>query len=307
MRLSISWPLPAWPVARLGYPRAVPPLVAALIEVQPPLGIDLGPLTLGFYGVGYVVAIAVMLLVSRAEARRKGLDPELVTNAIVIVGLFALVGARLYHVLGEWDLYASDPLKIVLPPYSGLGLYGGVIGALVGIWVYLRGKPIPLGRALDVVVPGTLLAQGIARWGNFFNQELYGPPTELAWGITIDCAHRLPQYPCSAYPYESTGFHPLFFYESLLTLSGGLIALVLARRLSSRLLDGDLASFWMIWYGSVRLVLESFREGWNWTVAGVPTAMLVGVVLITAGIGTALWRHTRARTGTRPARSEPLG
>ena len=259
----------------------------------------LGPLNVGFYGIGYVIAIAVMLLVSRSEARRRGLDPELVTNAILVVGIFALIGARLYHVAGELDVYASDPLKIVLPPYSGLGLYGGIIGAAIGIWVYLRGKDIPLGRALDVVVPGTLFAQGIARWGNFFNQELYGPPTDLPWGITIDCAHRVAEYPCTVYPVATTGFHPLFFYESVLTIAGGILALVIARRYAARLLDGDLASFWMVWYGSVRLVLETFREGWNWTLFGVPTAMLIGIVLIVAGLGSAWWRHHRERQ--RPA------
>jgi phosphatidylglycerol:prolipoprotein diacylglycerol transferase len=196
-------------------------------------------------------------------------------------------------VLGEWSSYADDPIRAILPPYSGLGLYGGIIGAAIGIWVYLRGKSIPLGRALDVVVPGTLFAQGIARWGNFFNQELYGPPTDLPWGITVDCANRVAQYPCSPDLAESTGFHPLFFYESALTILGGVIALVLARRFGVYLRDGDLASFWMVWYGAVRLVLESFRDGWNWTIAGVPTAMLIGFVLIVAGLGTALWRHRR--------------
>lgn len=267
----------------------------ALIDITPPDGIDLGPLTLGFYGIGFVVAAAVMVLVSQSEARRKGIDPRLVTNAIIVVAIFALVGARLYHVIGEWSLYAGDPLRAILPPYRGLGLYGGVIGATVGIWVFLRGKGIPLGRALDVVVPGTLLAQGIARWGNFFNQELYGPPTDLPWGITIGCAHRIAQYPCSDYPFETTGFHPLFFYESVLTIGGGVLALVLARRVADRLRDGDLASFWMVWYGSVRLVLESFREGWSWTIGGIPTAVLIGVVLIVAGIGTMWWRHSRPR------------
>ncbi len=272
----------------------------ALIDITPPSGIALGPLTLGFYGVGYVVALAVMLLVSRSEARRKGYDPALVTNAILVVGIFALVGARLYHVLGEWSTYADDPLRVILPPYAGLGLYGGIIGATVGIWVFLRDKDIPLGRALDVVVPGTLLAQGIARWGNFFNQELYGPPTDAPWGVTIECSHRIAQYACSAYPFETTGFHPLFFYESILTLTGGLIALLLARRFTDRLRDGDLASFWMIWYGSVRLLLESFREGWNWTLFGIPTAMLLGVVLISAGVVTAWWRHSRRAGEARP-------
>ncbi|MEX1336537.1 MAG: prolipoprotein diacylglyceryl transferase [Candidatus Limnocylindrales bacterium] len=267
----------------------------ALIDITPPSGIDLGPLTLGFYGVGYVLAVAVMLLVSQVEARRKGLDPGLVTSAIIIVAVFALVGARLYHVVDEWDRYAADPISALLPPYSGLGLYGGIFGAAIGIWVFVRGRGIPIGRALDVVVPGTLFAQGIARWGNFFNQELYGPPTDLPWGITIECVHRVAQYPCELFPQATTGFHPLFFYESVLTITGGFIALFVARRFADRLLDGDLASFWMVWYGGVRLLLETFRDGWNWTVLGVPTAMLIGLALIVAGLATAWWRHARAQ------------
>ncbi|MEX1295690.1 MAG: prolipoprotein diacylglyceryl transferase, partial [Candidatus Limnocylindrales bacterium] len=266
----------------------------ALIDITPPSGIDLGLLTLGFYGVGYVLAVAVMLLVSQVEARRKGLDPGLVTSAIIIVAVFALVGARLYHVVDEWDRYAADPISALLPPYSGLGLYGGIFGAAIGIWVFVRGRGIPIGRALDVVVPGTLFAQGIARWGNFFNQELYGPPTDLPWGITIECVHRVAQYPCELFPQATTGFHPLFFYESVLTITGGFIALFVARRFADRLLDGDLASFWMVWYGGVRLLLETFRDGWNWTVLGVPTAMLIGLALIVAGLATAWWRHARA-------------
>jgi phosphatidylglycerol---prolipoprotein diacylglyceryl transferase len=268
----------------------------ALIDITPPSGIELGPLTLGFYGIGYVIAVGVMILVSQSEARRKGLDPGLVTNAIIVVAIFALLGARLYHVIGEWSSYADDPLRIILPPYAGLGLYGGVIGAAVGIWVFLRGKSIPLARALDVVVPGTLLAQGIARWGNFFNQELYGPPTDLPFGITIECTNRIALYPCSLYPFETTGFHPLFFYESVLTISGGIIALLLARRFAGRLRDGDLASFWMIWYGAVRLVLEAFRDGWNWTILGIPTAMLLGALLVAIGSVTIWWRHSSRRT-----------
>jgi phosphatidylglycerol---prolipoprotein diacylglyceryl transferase len=279
----------------------VPP---ALIDVMPPSGVHVGPLTIGFYGVSFVVGIAVMILVSQSEARRKGIDPGLVTSAIIVVAICALVGARLYHVIDQWQLYAADPLRAVLPPYAGLGLYGGIIGAAIGIWIFLRGRAIPLGRALDIVVPGTLLAQGIARWGNFFNQELYGPPSDAPWAIAIDCEHRIAPWFCPADPRleagapgvaVSTGFHPLFFYESVLTITGGLLALLLSRRFGSRLRDGDLASFWMLWYGTVRLVLESFRAGWNWTILGVPTAVLIGVVLIAIGIGTIAWRHRRGR------------
>ena len=282
-------------------------MLPALIDVTPVSGIPLGPLTIGFYGIGFVLAVVVMVVVSQSEARRKGLDPGLVTSAILVVAVFALVGARLYHVIDDWHLYADEPLQAVLPPYSGLGLYGGILGAMVGIWIFLRGKGIPFWRALDVVVPGTLFAQGIARWGNFFNQELYGPPTDLPWAIAIECQHRVGPWFCPGDPRLAsgtegvaltTGFHPLFFYESVLTISGGVIALVLARRFGSHLRDGDLASFWMIWYGAVRLVLESFRQGWNWTILGVPTAVLIGVVLIVAGVATILWRHRTPAAGS---------
>lgn len=268
-----------------------------LIDLVPSGDISLGPISIGLYGLGYALAVGVLILVSGAEARRRGMDPGIVGGGVVLVGALALVGARLYHVIDEWSLYADDLLRIVLPPYSGLGLYGGIFGAVVGIWLHARRYGIPLSRALDVVVPGTFLAQAIARWGNFFNQELYGPPTDLPFGIAIDCVHRVPLYPCELYPLATTGFHPLFLYESLLTLAGGLVALALSRRWTGRLRDGDLASLWMIWYGSVRLVLETFREGYNWTIGGVPTAMLIGLGLVVLGLASVAWRR---RVPARP-------
>jgi phosphatidylglycerol:prolipoprotein diacylglycerol transferase len=263
----------------------------ALIQVTPPAAIELGPLSIGLYGIGYVVGIAVMILVSQAEARRRGYDPGLVTGAILPVAVCALIGARLYHVIDQWAYYQDHLAQIVLPPYSGLGLYGGIAGAVVGIAIHCRRHRIPLLAALDVVVPGTLFAQAIARWGNFFNQELYGPPTDLPWGITVDCAHRIAPYPCETYPAETTGFHPLFLYESIWNGLGGVIALWLSRRRAAALRQGDLASFWMVWYGGGRLVLETFRTGWDWTVGGLPTAMLIGGVLVVLGVTSTVLRH----------------
>jgi phosphatidylglycerol:prolipoprotein diacylglycerol transferase len=252
-----------------------------------------GPFDIGFYGLGYVLAVVVLLWVSGAEARRRGIDPARVSGALVTVAVCALIGARLYHVIDQAAFYATDPLRIVLPPYSGLGLYGGIAGAVVGIAIEARRHGIPLARALDVVVPGTLFAQAIARWGNYFNQELYGPPTDLPWGITIDCAHRVPAYPCEAWPVAGTGFHPLFLYESILDALGGAVALLLSRRRGASLRDGDLAAFWMVWYGTTRLVLESFRSGWNWTIAGIPTAMLVGAALVVVGVAVLIRNRSR--------------
>ncbi len=270
-----------------------PPVLPALISVSPPSAIQLGPLPIGFYGLGYVLAISVMLVVSQGEARRRGYDPSLVTGALITVAVCAIIGARLYHVVDQWLYYRDHLAAIVLPPYSGLGLYGGIAGAIVGIAIHCRRHRLPLWNALDVVVPGTLFAQAIARWGNFFNQELYGPPTDLPWGITIDCDHRVAQYPCATYPAATTGFAPLFLYESIWDALGGAVALWLSHRHLDRLRDGDLAGFWMIWYGGGRLFLESFRQGWAWTIVGIPTAMLIGGSLVVFGSATIARRHAR--------------
>ncbi len=265
----------------------------AVVQITPPSTIVLGPLPIGLYGLGYVVAIVVMLWVSQGEARRRGFDPALVTSAVIPVAVCAIIGARLYHVIDQWLYYRDHLMAIVLPPYSGLGLYGGIAGAIVGIAWHCRRHSISVWSALDVVVPGTLFAQAIARWGNFFNQELYGPPTTLPWGIVIDCEHRVMQYPCGSYPVATTGFHPLFLYESIWDALGGFLALWLSHRRLDRLRAGDLASFWMIWYGGGRLVLESMREGWDWTLLGIPTAMLIGAALVVIGVISILRRHAR--------------
>ena len=134
-------------------------------------------------------------------------DPDVVGNGIIVVAVAALIGGRLYHVIDQWPLYANDPLKIVLPPYSGLGVYGGIVTGTLAAWWYARRRGAPFSRWADIVAPALFVMQAIGRWGNYFNQELYGPPTTLPWGIPIDCAHRLAGLrvrPCPRRPRAST-------------------------------------------------------------------------------------------------------
>ncbi|HMJ81084.1 MAG TPA: prolipoprotein diacylglyceryl transferase, partial [Candidatus Dormibacteraeota bacterium] len=208
-----------------------------------------GQFALPWYGVGYAIAIALGVWLTARLAQRRGLDVRHVGDALLWVLVGGVVGARLYHVIDQWALYKDDLLRIVLPPYSGLALYGGVLGGMVGAWLYTRHAHQPFLRWVDTVIPALFFGQAIARWGNFFNQELYGPPTNLPWGIVIDCAHRVPAYSCDLYP-PGTAFHPLFFYESALSFMGGIVALVLITRFAARLRDGDLLAFWLIWYGA---------------------------------------------------------
>jgi phosphatidylglycerol:prolipoprotein diacylglycerol transferase len=280
-------------------------VLEGLIQVFPGANIIDIPGTLirvGWYGIGYVIGVSVLLFIAQREAPKRGIDAKHIMNALILVAVCALVGARLYHVIDQWAYYSQNLPAIVLPPYSGLALYGGVAGGILGIYIYTRRNHLPFWSTVDAVVPGALFAQGIARWGNFFNQELYGPPTNLPWGITIGCDHRVDPYTCATYPEATTGFQPLFFYESALDILGGFVALWLSRRHFARLLPGDLASFWFIWYGSVRFLLETFRYEYDYKLLTViPTAMAIGVAVVVFGIVSIIWRHRRARTPVDPS------
>jgi phosphatidylglycerol---prolipoprotein diacylglyceryl transferase len=265
--------------------------VLALITVFPDsVAFHLGPIPILWYGLGYAVGLAGAYIVITREARRRGLDQRLVDNGIIIVAAAALIGGRLYHVIDQWALYKDDPLKIILPPYTGLGVYGGIITGTIAAYILTRRWHQSFLRWADVIVPGLFVVQAIARWGNFFNQELYGPPTNLPWAITIDCAHRILAYPCSLYPEATTGFHPLFLYESVSGAIGAIALLWIARRFGPRMRPGDLMAIFFIWYAVVRFALETLRAD-NWTFFGIPTAMLVSGAIILVSIAFLVYRH----------------
>ncbi|HET7676427.1 MAG TPA: prolipoprotein diacylglyceryl transferase [Candidatus Limnocylindrales bacterium] len=268
-----------------------------MIDVTPgPIAVQLGPLAIPWYGLGYAAAFAVGYRLAQRQAELRGIDPKHVGNAFLAVIVLAIIGGRLYHVIDQWAYYQDRLPQVVLPPYSGLGLFGGVFGGVLAVLLYTRRHRLSLLNGLDVAIPSLFIGQAIARWGNFFNQELYGPPTDLPWGIAIDCAHRVKtatiDYSCEAIGAQ-VGFHPLFFYESMLNLAGGLLAIWLTSRMLPRLRQGDMLALWAIWYGVVRLLLEPLRGGYNWTITGVPTATLISVIGIVLGVWLLATRDRR--------------
>jgi phosphatidylglycerol:prolipoprotein diacylglycerol transferase len=258
-----------------------------------PIAIQLGPLPIYWYGIGYALGLAVAYQVLVRLARRAGEDPDVVGNGMIIVAVAALIGGRAYHVIDQWALYKDDPLKIILPPYSGLGVYGGIATGLIAVILYARYKRLPVWRWADIIAPALFAMEAVARWGNFFNQELYGRPTTLPWGIAIDCAHRISgatfDYTCAALP-ESARFHPLFLYESLSGLVGAAVLIWLGFHLRKRLRAGDLILIFFIWYSVVRFSLESLRLN-NWTFFTIPTAQIVALLFIVPALGVLAWRH----------------
>ncbi|HEX5825066.1 MAG TPA: prolipoprotein diacylglyceryl transferase [Candidatus Limnocylindrales bacterium] len=281
-----------------------------MIDITPdPVFLRMLGFPIYWYGIAYAVGLAAVYWVISREARFRGLDENLIGTGMIIVAVAALLGGRLYHVIDQWALYRDHPLTAFLPltvqpngsyafsGFTGLGVPGGIITGTIAAWIYVRRTHQDFFRWADVVAPGLFVMQAIGRWGNFFNQELYGPPTTLPLGIRIDCVHRTVEYPCSTFPLATTHFQPLFLYESLSGIVGALVLLWLARRRSSRLVPGDLLLIFFIWYGLTRFALEGLRSG-NWTFFGVPTASIVTLGFIVVGVVGLWYRHGRGRPPT---------
>jgi phosphatidylglycerol---prolipoprotein diacylglyceryl transferase len=277
-----------------------------MINITPdPVAFTIGSFPVHWYGICYAVGLAAVYLVLVHEAKFRGEDPEIVGNALIIVAIAALIGGRAYHVIDQWQVYIADPIRAILPVvrqpdgsytfsgFSGLGVPGGIIVGTITAWFLTRRWSLSFWTWADIVAPALFVMQSIGRLGNFFNQELYGPPTTLPWGIAIDCAHRVAAYPCSEYPLATTHFHPLFLYESLSGLVGFLTLIWLARH-AKRLVPGDLLGIFFIWYGMTRFVLEFFRSG-NWTFFGVPVAQIVTLGFVVFGIALIWYRHGPGR------------
>ncbi len=247
------------------------------------IAIQLGPFPLYWYGIAYAVGLAGAYAIMVRQARRFGESPAILGNGLIIVAIAALAGGRLYHVVDQWQLYEDDLLKIFLPPYSGLGIFGGFITGAIAFALLTRYYKVSAWRWADIVAPGVFFMQAAGRLGNFFNQELYGPPTSLPWGIAIDCAHRVVEYPCATFPLATTHFHPLFLYESLSALVGLAVLLWLSSAPRPWLRVGNLVSILFIWIGGFRFMLEFLRIG-NWRLGDIPTAQIFGAGFVIAGI-----------------------
>jgi phosphatidylglycerol:prolipoprotein diacylglycerol transferase len=268
-----------------------------------PILFSIGPLHVYWYGVMYAVGLAAVYWVVHREVVRRGLDAGILVNGMIIVAVAALIGGRLYHVIDQWALYKDNLVAIVLPPYTGLGAYGGIVTGFIAGVAYAVYKRQPLAPWADAAVIGVLTMQAIGRWGNFFNQELYGPPTTLPWGIAIDCAHRTPAWACPTTPAD-THFQPLFLYESISGAVGAIVLSWMGRHVRW-VRDGDLVLLFFAWYGTTRFLLEPLRTN-NWLFFGIPTASILSGLAVLGALAVLAWRH-RPGTGSRAQRTRAAG
>lgn len=259
-------------------------------------GIHLGPLYFRFYGIILMLGALAAATLARRMMRRDGRDPDLVWDAFLWALVLGIVGARLWHVFTpsaslramgiDTMYYLTHPLDILFTWRGGLGMPGAIAGGVLGVYIFAKRRKLSFTMMIDYASPGLALAQAIGRWGNFVNQELYGPPTDLPWGIFIRPENRLVGYEA----FER--FHPLFLYESLWNLGLALLLLWVWRRYRKELLSGDLFLLYLVGYPLGRFLLEFLRIDYV-SAYGVnfnQTVMLLTAIAAAAAIAV---RHRR--------------
>lgn len=216
------------------------------LELNPGKFITLGPLTIHYYGL--IIAFGLVLAVVYASRRSSqfGLTEDNLLDGVLWVTPFAILCARAYYCAFEWRQYADDPISVLYIWNGGLAIYGGVLGAIIGILVFCRIKKVNVWAVLDLVSLGFLIGQCVGRWGNFFNREAFGAPTDsfLRMGLLNSVTGEFEYY------------HPTFLYESVWNLTGFVLLHFLSKK---RKYNGQVALGYAAWYGLGRAFIEGLR------------------------------------------------
>jgi phosphatidylglycerol:prolipoprotein diacylglycerol transferase len=271
-----------------------------------PLVFQLGPFALRWYGLLIALAVLAGLTLATRLGKARGIEPALIADLLPLLVLGAVIGARIYYVALEWRQYADNPTEALAIWRGGIAIHGALIGGVLTTILYCRWRRQAFWPLLDVLVPAVALGQAIGRWGNFFNSEAFGVPTDLPWKLTIPAVNRPPEF------IDQLHFHPTFLYESLWNVGVCLLLLLLFRQASRGRINlpaGALSCVYLMGYSSGRLWIEGLRidplclfaeppfcEG------GLRMAQLVSLLLIALGAGGLWWL-----LGRRQALPDPAG
>jgi prolipoprotein diacylglyceryl transferase len=242
--------------------------------------LKLGPLSLHAYGICIALGAAAAVWLTGRRWRKSGGDPAVVGSIATWAVPAGIIGARMYHVITDWRDFRADWLRVFKIWEGGLGIWGGVIlGTLVGV-IVTRIKGLPMGAMMAAAAPAIPLAQAIGRWGNWFNQELFGRPSTLPWAVEISTKNRSDEFTLFK------TFEPTFLYESLWNLFVVGLVLVVEKRFGKQLKSGRLFAVYVAGYCFGRLIIEQRRTDPATMVMGlrintfVAAAFLIGALII---------------------------
>lgn len=278
----------------------VPPLITRVVALPVELGqlaspgpvaFELGPLTFRWYGLLITTGLLLGIALAQNLGKRRGLDPERIGDLAIWLVIGALPGARLYYVLFEWNRYADRPLDALAIWQGGIAIHGAMIGGAIAALLFARRYKIPFWQLADVVAPALIMGQAIGRWGNFFNSEAFGSPTDLPWRVYIPAVQRPPGLSDVAY------YHPTFLYESLWNV--GVLGLVLwlffwGLRHPGRLKPGTVFLVYFAAYSLGRLWIEGLRLD-SLMLGPLRMAQVVSLSGIAMGIAGLFWLYRLQR------------
>ncbi len=221
------------------------------LRLDPGRAWQIGPLAIHYYGLLIALGLVLALIYAWKRANQFGLREDDLTDGVLWVTPFAVLCARAYYCVFEWERFASNPISVLYIWNGGLAIYGGVIGAVIGVLVFCRIRKIKAGAVLDMVALGFLIGQCIGRWGNFFNREAFGAETD--WFLRMGLLDSVTG--------ETTYHHPTFLYESVWNLAGFVLLHFLSKK---RRYDGQVALGYAAWYGLGRTLIEGLRTDSLW-------------------------------------------
>lgn len=257
--------------------------VLASIPSPPISEFYIGPLRVTFYGLLVTTGVVVAWWLTKRRYQGAGGDPEVVEKVMMQMVIWGFVGARLAYVSTRLSSFEGEWWKVIAIWEGGIALFGGLTGGAIALFVSARRLNLNVRGFLDALAPALPLAQAVGRWGNYFNQELFGTPTDLPWGLVID-----PQNRPAAYPDAAT-FHPAFLYESLWNIALAATIIWLGKRYPS--LHGRLIGVYLVGYGVIRFLLELIRTDTTFRFLGLSRNAWVSIGVVLVGAAVLLWRQ----------------
>ena len=247
-----------------------------------PIAFGIGSFSIRWYGMLIASAVVIGTLLAQKLAKKRGIDPDIVGNLVIWLVVGAIPCARLYYVLFEWQRFQNQPwYKAFAIWEGGIAIHGAIIGGAIVTIIFCQRQKISAWLMADIVMPALILGQAIGRWGNFFNSEAFGRPTDLPWKLFIPVDRRPPEFASESY------FHPTFLYESLWNVGVFAILMFLFFRFP-KIRTGTLTMTYAIAYSLGRFWIEGLRTD-SLMVGSLRTAQIISLVAIALGVLGLVW------------------
>jgi phosphatidylglycerol---prolipoprotein diacylglyceryl transferase len=263
-------------------------------SIQPldPIALSLGPIQIHWYGVIIGAAIALGLYLIVRESDKRGLDKDLFIDLLLWAIPIAILSARAYYVIFEWDYYSQNPGQIIAIWKGGLAIHGALIGSVITAYVFTKKRKVSFWQVVDIAAPSLILGQAIGRWGNFMNQEAHGGEVTRAYLENL----LLPEWIINQMYINGVYYQPTFLYESLWNLLGFILLLVL-RKVNLR--RGEIFLTYLIWYSIGRFFVEGLRTDSLMLTESIRMAQMISVVLIVGAVAVLIYRRVKGYADVR--------